>query len=307
MLPVDGQFGEILVQRGGVAVTAEAGPGAEAGAVPGPATAGAGGALEVEVRPGAGRLGLPATGVVITGAASGIGRATCLALAAVGRPVAAWDVNGEGARRTAARCAELHGVATHAVEVDVATLAAVEGAAGATVAALPSVGGLVHAAGVGLPGAVDDLDERSWGSVVDVNLRAGALLVRALLPALRRAAPGSAVVAIASVEALVGHGALPAYCASKAGLLGLVRSLAHALGGEGIRVNAVCPGAVDTPMLAPLLAMPQARRMLEGRIPVGRIAQPEDVASVVRFLLSDEAAYVHGSSLVVDGGMTAVG
>jgi NAD(P)-dependent dehydrogenase (short-subunit alcohol dehydrogenase family) len=199
--------------------------------------------------------------VVVTGAASGIGRATCLALAAAGRPVAAWDINGQGARRTASRCAELHGVASHAVEVDVTDWAAIERAR---------------------PGR--------W---------------RALLPALRQAAPGSAVVAISSVEALVGHGALPAYCASKAGLLGLVRSLAHALGSEGIRVNAVCPGAVDTPMLAPLLAIPQARRTLEERIPVGRIAEADDVARVVRFLLSDEAAYVHGSSLVVDGGLTA--
>src|SRR6266511_2689596 len=156
------------------------------------------------------RLGSPGTGVVVTGAASGTGRATCLALAAAGRPVAAWDVNGEEARQTAARCAELHGVPSHAVEVDVTDWAAIERAVSGTEAALPSVGGLVHAAGVGLPGAVDDLDEQSWGSVVDVNLRAGALLVRALLPALRRAAPGSAVVAISSVEALVGHGALPA-------------------------------------------------------------------------------------------------
>ncbi len=70
-------------------------------------------------------------------------------------------------------------------------------------------------------------------------------------------------------------------------------------------MNAVCPGAVDTPMLAPLLAIPEARRMLEERIPIGWIARPEDVARVVRFLLSDEAAYVHGSSLVVDGGLTA--
>jgi NAD(P)-dependent dehydrogenase (short-subunit alcohol dehydrogenase family) len=254
---------------------------------------------------GQGGLGAPGTGVVVTGAAGGIGRATCLALAAVGRPVAAWDLNGEGARQTATECAELHGVACHAVEVDVTDGPAIQRAAAGTMAALPSVGGLVHAAGVGLPAAVEDLDEQTWGSVVDVNLRAGALLVRALLPALRQAAPGSAVVAISSVEALVGHGALPAYCASKAGLLGLVRSLAHALGGEGIRVNAVCPGAVDTPMLAPLLVMPEVRRTLEERIPVGRIAEPDDVARVVRFLLSDEAAYVHGSSLVVDGGMTA--
>jgi NAD(P)-dependent dehydrogenase (short-subunit alcohol dehydrogenase family) len=252
-------------------------------------------------------LGEPATGVVVTGGASGIGRATCLALAEVGRPVAVWDLNGEGARETAARCAELHGVDAHAVEVDVRELAAVQAASAETLAALPSVGGLVHAAGVSLPTAVDDLDADSWDAVVDVNLRAAALLVRALLPALLAARPGSAVVAISSIEAIVGHGVLPAYCASKAGLLGLTRSLAHALGGDGIRVNAVCPGAVDTPMLAPVLALEDARRTLERRISLARVARPEEIATAVRFLLSDQASYVHGSYLVVDGGLTAVG
>jgi NAD(P)-dependent dehydrogenase (short-subunit alcohol dehydrogenase family) len=246
------------------------------------------------------------SGVVVTGGASGIGRATCLALAEVGRPVAAWDLDADGARDTAARCAELHGVKAHAVEVDVRDADAIRAAAAATVAALPSVGGLVHAAGVSLPVPVDDLDAEAWDGVLDVNLRAEALLVRALLPALRAARPGSAVVAISSVEAIVGHGVLPAYSASKAGVLGLTRSLAHALGGEGIRVNAVCPGAVDTPMLAPLLAWEGARQALEARIPLERIARPEEIAAAVRFLLSDQASYVHGTYLVVDGGMTAV-
>jgi NAD(P)-dependent dehydrogenase (short-subunit alcohol dehydrogenase family) len=100
---------------------------------------------------------------------------------------------------------------------------------------------------------------------------------------------------------------LPAYCASKAGLLGLTRSLAHALGGDGIRVNAVCPGAVDTPMLAPLLALEEARRTLERRISLARVARPEEIATAVRFLLSDQASYVHGSYLVVDGGLTTAG
>jgi NAD(P)-dependent dehydrogenase (short-subunit alcohol dehydrogenase family) len=105
----------------------------------------------------------------------------------------------------------------------------------------------------------------------------------------------------------VGSAFLPAYCASKAGLLGLTRAACAELGPEGIRINAICPGAVDTPLLAPLLEMPGARERLESGTPLGRLAQPEDIASVVRFLLSDEAAYITGTSLVVDGGMTAVG
>jgi NAD(P)-dependent dehydrogenase (short-subunit alcohol dehydrogenase family) len=251
--------------------------------------------------------GGPATGVVVTGAASGIGRATCLALAEAGRPVAAWDLDGPGAAATAERCAKEHGVPAHAVEVDVRDPARIVAGAAGTVAALPSVGGLVHAAGVAVSTPAAGVDPAAWDHVLDVNLRAQALLVDALLPALLDAMPGSAVVGVSSVEALIGHGMLAAYCASKAGLLGLTRSLAHALGGDGVRVNAVCPGAVDTPMLRPLLAVEEARESLLRRIPLQRIADPADVARVVRFLLSDDAAYVHGSHLVVDGGMTAVG
>jgi len=245
-------------------------------------------------------LGSPATGVVVTGGGSGIGRACALALAEVGRPVAVWDVNGAAASSVAQ---EVDGFG---LEVDMRSLAAVQDGVAATVEALGSVGGLVHAAGVAGPMPVDFIDDESWDAVLDVNLRGQAYLVRAFLPALRAANPGSAVVGIASVEAIVGNGMIPAYCSSKAGVLGLTRSLAHRLSVDGIRINAVCPGAIDTPMLAPLLAIPEARKRLEERVPMGRVAQPMEIAKVVRFLLSDEAGYMTGSSVVVDGGMTAV-
>jgi NAD(P)-dependent dehydrogenase (short-subunit alcohol dehydrogenase family) len=246
------------------------------------------------------RLGTPSTGVVVTGGASGIGRACALALAEVGRPVAVWDVNGAGAKETA----DL--INAFAVEVDVRDQAAVEIAASTSLDALGSVGGLVHAAGVAGPMPVDFIDDESWDAVLDVNLRAEAFLVRALLPALKDAGPGSAVVGISSVEAIVGNGMIPAYCASKAGLLGLTRALAHRLAVDGIRINAICPGPIDTPMLAPLLAVPEARERMEGRVPLARVADPSEIARVARFLLSDEASYVHGAAIVVDGGMTAV-
>jgi NAD(P)-dependent dehydrogenase (short-subunit alcohol dehydrogenase family) len=247
-------------------------------------------------------LGKPSTPVVVTGGGSGIGRATCLALAEVGRPVAAWDVNGVGAKETAA----MIGDGAFALEVDVRDQAAVEAAASATADALGAIGGLVHAAGVAGPMPVDFIDDESWDAVLDVNLRAEAFLVRALLPWLKTAGPGAAVVGISSIEAIVGNGMIPAYCASKAGLLGLTRSLAHRLAVDGIRINAICPGAIDTPMLAPLLAIPEARSRMEERIPLSRVASPDEIGRVARFLLSAEASYVHGTAVVVDGGMTAV-
>jgi NAD(P)-dependent dehydrogenase (short-subunit alcohol dehydrogenase family) len=252
-------------------------------------------------------LGTPSSGVVVTGGASGIGRATCLALAEVGRPVAAWDRDAAGARETALRCAEEHGVASLDLEVDVADTASLAAAAAQSEEALGTIGGLVHAAGIGGPATVTDIDDARWDEVLDINLRAAAMLTNATYPALARANPGSAIVFISSIEAFMGNTYLAAYCSSKAGLLGLTNASAHTLGPDGIRVNAVCPGAVDTPLLAPLLSMPNMREGLERRTPLGRLAEPEDIARVVRFLLSDEAAYISGTSVTVDGGMIAAG
>lgn len=252
-------------------------------------------------------LGSPATGVVITGGASGIGRACAEALAEVGRPVAIWDRAGGPAKEAADSVAAAHGVPTHAVEIDVTDAARFGDAVARTREAIGPIGGLVHCAGVVSQEAPDQIDEERWDFVLDVNLRAEALLVKALLPEFRAAGPGSAVVGLSSIEAIVASPLIPAYCASKAGLLGLTRSLAVGLAPEAIRVNAVCPGYVDTPMTAPFLsAAPEMRSQWEGQVPLGRIAAPEEVARVVRFLLSDEASYVTGAELVVDGGVTRV-
>ncbi|MEX2256221.1 MAG: SDR family oxidoreductase [Acidimicrobiia bacterium] len=251
-------------------------------------------------------LGSPATGVIVTGGGSGIGRACCLALADVGRPVAAWDVDGDGASETARLCAERGTTATSAT-VDVTVADAVAAARDATVGAIGSVGGLVHAAGIVRPALEDVVDLDTWDAVLNVNLRAEALLVSTLMPTFRAAAPGAAIVGISSIEGLIGHGFIPSYVASKHALIGLTRSLAHRLGPDGIRANAVCPGYIETPMLAPTIATPEARASFEHHVPIGRLGQPEDIARVVRFLLSDEAAYMNGAVVVVDGGVTAVG
>jgi NAD(P)-dependent dehydrogenase (short-subunit alcohol dehydrogenase family) len=253
------------------------------------------------------RLDSPASGVVVTGAASGIGRACARALAAVGRPVAAWDIDGAGAEATAKSIADDFGVATHSVALDVQDRAAINAAVAPTVEALGSVGGLVHAAGIVRPALEGIVDTDTWDDVLTVNLRAHGDIVNALLPALRASGSGAAVVGIASIEGLIGHGAIPSYVASKHGLIGLTRSLAHRLGGEGIRANAVCPGYIETPMLMPAIPSDAARASFESKIPLGRLGQPDDIARVVRFLLSDEAAYVNGAAIVVDAGFTAIG
>jgi NAD(P)-dependent dehydrogenase (short-subunit alcohol dehydrogenase family) len=244
----------------------------------------------------------PTTGVIVTGGASGIGLASAWALAEVGRPVALWDLQADAARAAADEIAAKFAVPTAAIGLDVRDSAVFPEAIATSRELLGSIGGLVHAAGISGAAPVDVIDEAAWDAVLDINLRAEALIVRALLPDLRRAGPGSAIVGIASIEGHVAHPAIPAYCASKAGLLGLTRSLALALAPEGIRVNAVCPGFIETPLFSPAISAEGARAAYEARIPMGRLGQPDDIAAVVRFLLSDDARYVTGTDIVVDGG-----
>ena len=238
------------------------------------------------------------TGVVVTGGASGIGKACAEHLAEVGRPIAIWDINGGAAKDVAASL----GVPAIGLEVDVTDEAALEAAVAATREALPSIGGLVHSAGIVDPAPVGVIDWVKWKRVLDIHLTAHARIVQLLLPDLL-ANPGSAVVGIASIEGIVGHGAIPSYCSSKAGLIGLTRSLADYLGPKGIRANAVCPGYIDTPMLN---ATGASKEGYAAATVLGRMGEPADIAAVVRFLLSADAGFVTGQAVVADGGATAV-
>lgn len=241
------------------------------------------------------------TGVVVTGAASGIGRASAEALIADGRRVALWDMAPE-VRDVA------DGLGMPSSVVDVCDTGALSVAVEEAAQALDGIDGLVHAAGRVLPEPVGTYTEESWDAVLDVNLRAQALLMQMLLPHLEKAAKDGgapAVVGISSIEGLAANPFIPAYCASKAGLLGMTRSMAAQLGPLGIRVNAVCPGFIQTPMLQIALDVEEIRAGFEQAAPLGRLGQPAEIGAAVAFLMSPKASFITGTQLVVDGGVTS--
>ncbi|QZP07478.1 SDR family oxidoreductase [Caenibius sp. WL] len=245
-------------------------------------------------------LSTPATPVIITGGASGIGLASAEALAEVGRPVALWDINGDAARAAAEKIVATYGVAAVGVATDLRDPAAIAPALATTREHAGTPGGLVHAAGTVDTASIDGLTVESWDAGIAIHLRSLALITQAILPDLA-SQKGSAIVAIASINATLGNAMNPIYTAAKGGMLSLVRSLADRLAQDGIRINSVSPGQIMTPMMRPAVeALPQG--YFEKRILLERLGEPVEVARAVRFLLSDEASYITAAQLVVDGG-----
>ncbi len=246
------------------------------------------------------RLGRPGTPVIVTGGASGIGLASAWALAAIGRSVALWDIDRPRAAAAAAGIEAEFGTAVIASGIDLRDLDAYAPALAVTREALGPIGGLVHSAGIVDTASLDGVTPESWAAGIDTHLRPLILLIQALLPDLK-AQPGSAIVAIASINATLGNAVNPVYSAAKGGMLSLVRSLADRLAQDGIRINAVSPGMIRTPMLQPALdLLPPGH--FERRILLERLGEPEEIGRIVRFLLSEEASYITAAELIVDGG-----
>lgn len=243
-----------------------------------------------------------ADAVLITGGASGIGLACAQVLAAKGRAVAIWDLDQGRSDAVAGELADTYHVAAVGLGIDVRMTDKLATEVARSSESVGPFSGLVHAAGVDGVGSLNDLSAEHWRNVMDVNLTALPFLVQAMRSDLGLASNG-AVVAIASINAQLGNAMNPAYSASKAGILGLVRALADDLGHEGVRINSVSPGQILTPMLQPSLdAVEGLEENFKRRIFLGRLGQPEEVAAAVNFLLSSQASYITGQDLVVDGG-----
>jgi NAD(P)-dependent dehydrogenase (short-subunit alcohol dehydrogenase family) len=231
---------------------------------------------------------------VVTGAASGIGRAVVELFQDEGGRVAALD-----------RSPAVHdGPGSLPLECDVSDEASVSLAFDRVATELGPVDALVTSAGVALESEFAETELADWNDVIAVNLTGSFLCAK---HAVRRRSDPCSLVFISSMSALVATADEAAYCASKAGVIGLMRSVAVDCAPLNVRSNCICPGVVDTPMNEPMWQVRggEFRRMVEDSHPVGRLGRPIDIAQTALFLASDESSFVTGSSLVVDGGYTS--
>jgi NAD(P)-dependent dehydrogenase (short-subunit alcohol dehydrogenase family) len=243
-------------------------------------------------------------GILVTGAGSGIGRAAAQLFAKDGGRLIVVDQDEGEAEATATSIREAGGEAL-AIGADVSREADCRAMVERALDAYGRLHVAFNNAGVGASGfAVADEEEVTWSRLIDVNLKGIFLGMKYQIPAMIGAG-GGAIVNTASVAGLVGERGIGAYSASKHGVVGLTRTAALDYIGQGVRINAVCPGATRTRLLANWFQDPKVEAFILSRHPIGRIAEPEEIARVVLFLASDDASYIVGQAIAVDGGLTA--
>jgi meso-butanediol dehydrogenase/(S,S)-butanediol dehydrogenase/diacetyl reductase len=241
--------------------------------------------------------------ILVTGAGSGIGRATARRFGAEGGRVACADVDEAGAEATAAAIREAGGEAA-AFRCDVSDPDAVTRTVDAAVARFGALYTLANVAGVGGFRRTSEVTFAEWSRFIGVNLTGTFLMCQRALPHILETR--GAIINTASVAGLKSHPYCAPYCASKGGVVMLTKALAVEFGRKGVRINCLCPGGIETPFLDQFKlpeGVPQAALM---RIaPLGRHGQPAEVAGTIAFLASDDASYINGATIVVDGGMIA--
>ncbi len=251
--------------------------------------------------------------IVITGAGSGIGAHTATICAQAGAAVVCADVDLAAAERTVASLAE-SGARSLAVQVDVSNASAADAMAATALEAFGKIDGLFANAGITGEGSVTSVSLADWNRVIAVNLSGVFLSCRAVLPSMVAAESG-AIVATSSIGGLVGVPNIAAYAAAKGGVTGLVRQMAVDYAPSGVRVNAICPGTIPTPLVVSAYkqrdyiagGVDEAFARAASRFPLGRVGTLDDAALLTLYLLSDESGWMTGQSLAVDGGVSTAG
>lgn len=248
---------------------------------------------------------------LVTGGGAGIGRACVEYFAAQGCNVLVADLLERAAQASARQAQETHGIDCMGVSCDVTSRADCEAAAQKAVERWGRIDVLVGNAGVQIAARLLEADESHWDRLVSVNLKGVANACRAVLPSMIRQHDGR-IVLVSSINALLSPPGMSVYDMTKAGVIGLMRSLAVDHGRDGIRVNAVCPGATLTDHHLRAAAArgqseAQLREATRGYALLGRVAEPAEIAAAIHFLASDAASFVTGATLVVDGGFTIRG
>lgn len=240
---------------------------------------------------------------IVTGSGRGIGRAIAIELAKAGAKVVVTSRHTE-------ECAEVcdviggEGGESLCVQCDVSKKNDVEALVKQTVEKFGTVDILVNNAGVVRQGPLTEMSEEDWDFVLDINLKGAFLFSKAVAPIMMKKKSGK-IVSIASIAGEVGFANTSAYCASKGGLINLTRELALEMAPYNVNVNAVDPGVIETDMTSDMLEDEATQKGLLSQIPMGRVGQPEEIAKAVLFLASDDASYVTGQALTVDGGWVA--